>query len=178
MSVVVYKDGVLACDLQATIGDLLQPTQVLKIAKINGHLFGGVGDPFQFEDLLRWVRQRNVTDMEPVATDSRPDFITKDEADGDKSSDFLWITPDGEIRLTDHNQFPAYFSAKHGSVVLGSGREVAAGALHMNASPVEAAVAACALNAYCGVGVATLKLGGDPNAEPEVTLFRPLELMD
>jgi hypothetical protein len=176
MSVVVYKDGVLAGDLQLTLGDVAAQSAIHKVANIGGHLFAGVGCPHKIADMFKWVRDRGVQNIEPTSLGSSPDFRNASEEEGRSYADFLWITPEGEIRVSDDDNFPGYFPVVGDAFCLGSGRMIAQGALEMGATAIEAVVAACKLDTACGVGVSFLTVAGDPNDKPITRMFKPLEL--
>ncbi len=144
MSVVVYKDGVLAADTRAYGGNY-QPTPGSK-AKIHclengsrvGLISNIIGEPERFLDWLK-------SGADPS------------EWKGEKPNvRALMVDADDRIFLADDS---AWFSGPIdcSSYAIGSGADFAMGAMAMGASATRAVEVACQLDRHCGLPVMTLR---------------------
>jgi hypothetical protein len=142
MTVIVYRDGVLAADTQAAVGDNLLGS-VAKIARnSNGDLAGAAGLASYNFSFLKWF-----TGMES----GDPPKGLRDEHNFDrgvifrKSGKIEVFEPDGRFEM----KAPYY--------ALGSGRPEALGALFVGADAETAVCAAIAHDKDCGGDVMVLK---------------------
>jgi hypothetical protein len=124
VTVIAYRDGVMVADTEMSIGNV--KSRCVKIAKKNGHLIGMCG-----------------TECPPLAT-----FVTafgkKDEEARKLVKDFkftaLVVTPKGEMQLWDPSMtFETLLTPFY---AIGSGGEVAMGAMEMGASSRKAVLVA------------------------------------
>jgi hypothetical protein len=144
MTVIAYRDGVMVADTEMSIGNV--KSRCLKIAKKNGHLIGLCG-----------------AECPPLATFvsafGKKDDETKKALSGFKFT-ALVVTPKGEMQLWDPSmtfeplQTPFY--------AIGSGGEVAMGAMEMGASSRRAVLAAIKWASQVSGPMTTLRLSKVP----------------
>lgn len=146
MTVVAYKDGQIASDSRCQIGEMVCSDKIQKIFKGPNVISGGAGDAADLTNLERW---------------------TKAGGDLQKMDDRMYgmaiykIGPKKyrAIRLEQKHQGWYEVPLVQGEyIVLGSGREVAAGALEAGATVEEAVEIAIKLIPSCGGKVQTLSL--------------------
>jgi hypothetical protein len=144
MTAIAYRDGVMVADTEMSIGNV--KSRCVKIAKKNGHLIGMCG-----------------SDCPPLAM-----FVTafgkKDEEAKKLLKEFkfaaLVVTPKGEMQLWTQSmtfeplQTPFY--------AIGSGSEVAIGAMEMGASSRRAVLAAIKWAPGVSGPMTTLRLSKEP----------------
>jgi ATP-dependent protease HslVU (ClpYQ) peptidase subunit len=127
MTVIAYRDGVVAADTMAVIDNYVKLSDEIKIAKRNGHLFGMSGDDCpKMEEVVRWFFQKN----------KKPLRGFKFEC--------MVITPAGIIQQWD--QRARYETLNLPFYAVGSGKEYAIGAMEVGATAqqaVEAAIKWC-----------------------------------
>lgn len=145
MTIVVYRDGVMAADSLVTDHDL-RCGAVRKIQKINGCLVGAAGGLAEVQMFFAWYAARAGTDR-PVLTD--------DNFEG------LVVMPGGQVNWYGHGLLPTRLDAPYHAI--GSGFKVAMGALWMGASAERAVECAIALNIRCGGPIDVIRLDGDHN---------------
>jgi len=143
MTVIAWDGKTLAADKQATEGGIRQVTTKILLVdkgKFKGHLLAGAGASSQANMLMAWFAQG-----------ADPNCFPKYQDTDDLSAQLLVITPDKMILRYDFNPIPIQF---HDTMyALGSGREVALGAMAMGASAVRAVEIASDLCHGCGMGV-------------------------
>ena len=124
MTCIAYRDGVMVADTEMSIGYV--KSRCVKIAKKNGHLIGLSG-----------------SECPPLATFVSA-FGKKDEEARKTLKDFkftgLIVTPKGEIQLWDSSL--TFEPLTTPFYAIGSGGEVAIGAMEMGASARRAVMAA------------------------------------
>lgn len=142
MTVVAYKNGVLAADTLVS-DDTLVYGHTIKIKRVrHGWLVGGCGNIATLQQFLqKWS-----------AGVAIPAFDTDDDSFSGVALNprgyFLTYEKEGVIKL-DLDIF-----------AIGSGGQVALGAMHAGATAEEAVKVAIKLIGNCGGNVTTLKLGG------------------
>lgn len=141
MTCIAYRDGVMAADSEMNIGGV--KSLCVKIAKKNGHLIGLCG-----------------SDCPPLA-EFLDAFAEQDEDARKLMKDFnfagLVVTPAGEMQLWD--QKLTFEPLKTSFYAIGSGGDVAIGAMEMGADARKAVKAAIKWSVGCGGHVATRRLG-------------------
>lgn len=135
MTTIAYSNGILASDSQITAegGSILGG--VKKIYKNEyGALFGAAGDPGRLFELLEWFNQ------EECETKPLPEDLD--------STDFLMIAPYGSIFI--HVGGPCALELDSTFAAIGSGADIARGALDVGATAEEAVQTAAEYDAYTG----------------------------
>jgi hypothetical protein len=141
MTIIAYRDGVLAADTAAHNG----ATRICGVTKIarreDGVLAGASGGPDFMGEFLRWVRGEKSERPTPI----------KDSDGTDMGALFF---PDGRIEIYESN---GMFEITPGYYAMGSGRDQALGAMFLGAGAVQAVRAAIAHDAYCGGEITVLR---------------------
>lgn len=151
MTVIVWDGKTLAADKQATYGDIRRT--VTKIRKIRGHLCGASGDWDRAQEMFDWFEKGADPEKAPQFMRTADDWVG-----------FIVITPDGRCLKYERSPYPMDFTEsveEDGFYVMGSGRDIAIGALAWNAPAEEAVKVASIHCSSCGMGVDKLTLGGD-----------------
>jgi len=143
MTTVVYRDGVLAADRQVTMG----VTHVGKMRKVyrrpDGALIGGRGDTSLLVKFFDWFMAGE--------QGYRP-RLKSAYADGDDAeTQLIIVRPNGSVELHDSLGYTPIQKGKF--FAIGSGAEVAYGALEMGATAVQAVRAAAKHDIHTGGGV-------------------------
>lgn len=147
MSIIAYRDGIIAADTLTTAGQ----TRVGHNPKIarnsHGDLAGAVGGLAFCENFLVWFRNGEKGER-PKAT-----------SDGDGHTDMgIIFRRDGTIvEIGSDGEFPA---SRAEFYAIGCADDVALGAMYAGASAADAVRAAIALNVHCGGEVETLAHDG------------------
>lgn len=159
MTTVVYRDGVLASDSQATEVDAFRLGVCEKIFELkNGTLFGAAGDA---DD-----RQLRIL-LGSVDADTHYDGLpTKDELIETKTHcDALWVFPDGSLYNidiqydNDDDEWRAYITKLDVEyAAVGTGKKFAYGALYMGATAEQAVEAAAEFDVNTGGDVQTMEI--------------------
>lgn len=135
MTVIAYKDGVVACDSQSTQGNIRWT--VRKFEWVGDTLLIGTGGLTQFLEVVQWYRDgANPADW--PACQTAQDFST-----------MLAFTPEGVFEY-EHRPFP--IAVLDSFAAWGSGAAFAIGAMAVGASPLEAVNVAMEHCATCGRG--------------------------
>jgi hypothetical protein len=148
MTVIAWDGKTLAADKQATEGGLRQVTTKIMLVekgKFKGHLLAGAGSSSQANMLMAWFVQGADAECFPKYQDT-----------DDLSAALLVITPSREILRYDFNPIPVVFHDE--KYALGTGREVAIGAMAMGATAVEAVEIASRLCSGCGMGIDSITM--------------------
>lgn len=137
MTVIVYRDGVLASDSQVSLGDTyVGSCEKIKKTK-DGWLAGASGRISSISVFLEWAEERN------------------NEIELKDFNGFL-ISPEGEVFLVDDDV--VLFKVKAPFHAEGAGHEIALGALYMGATAIEAVQAAIKYHNECGGEIQVVKL--------------------
>lgn len=145
MTVIVWRNGIMAADTLSYIhnGECRMPGEVQKIWRLaNGSLLGHAGVRRQAHALMRWVEEGEKG--EPPDTGEVTAILAE---------------RGGRLRLfdgkseRDHDDVPFY--------AIGSGAQVALGALYQGATAIQAAQIACLVSPYCGGNIRFERIGGD-----------------
>lgn len=131
MSIVAYRDGVIASDGRMTISDLIISDGFPKVAKIGGAIGGFVGDAEHVAELLRWFN--NGANLQDIPKNKGSGIVVFDRTlKKKKAVQIIQVEEGGYFEVRDH-----YYAR-------GSGREVALGAMWMGASAEDAVNASIA----------------------------------
>lgn len=142
MTIVAYRDGVIASDSLLLQGGEVRCGEVRKIGRAaNGGVAGASGSFMECHRFLSWVEGG---------------FSASFHAGDPEAFSAILVQPDGTINIVspDGNLCPVNAPFK----AIGCGYQVALGAMYMGASAVEAVRAAIELDPFCGGAVATLEL--------------------
>lgn len=143
MTVIAYKDGVLAADKAATWAGYRNT--VTKIHRVPGGLVALCGDGDCALELLQWFRDGRVIADWPKA-----------QRDKDDRGSAVFIDSDGRCLTYDKTPYPQHNEQPFYSI--GSGRDYALAAMHLGHDARRAVEVACALDINCGNGIDTLTL--------------------
>lgn len=148
MTVIVYRDGVLAADRQSTISGM-RACEVTKIARRNtdGALIGMAGDAGLAAAFFRWFLAGEQGD--------RPAMHMS--ADGQKTAIALVIRPSG---VAEEHSCSGWSVIEGPFFAYGSGMESALAAMHMGADAQRAAEIANLVTTGCGMGVDVVRREG------------------
>lgn len=146
MTVIVWDGEALAADKQATNSGVKRT--VTKIRRVRDHLIGGAGDWDACLLLMDW--------FEDGADQEKYPAVQKDK---ERWAGLLVISPDGQVIKYEQEPVPMIFEDKF--YTMGSGRELALGALEMGADAAKAVEVACKYEHNCGMGVDVLRLRED-----------------
>lgn len=144
MTIVVYRDGVIASDSAIHLGNT-RLGSVRKIARgPDGSLGGAAGDANSLAKFVDWIRDG---EREPFG-----------QLGGDLYPDALIVRPSGALFYTGHLGTP-YRVTGVPWLLVGCGATVALGALHMGATAKEAVKAAIRWDSGCAGDIQILTLG-------------------
>lgn len=132
MTVIAYRDGVMASDTGCWIGDASHGWADKLARASDGTLYGVAGSAAQGEGFLEWVRAGS------------PGKSPKPDAVGERDSSFIVLIalPDGTIEVLTAYGRERFRGAPYFSI--GAASSVAFGALHAGATAVGAIEAALA----------------------------------
>ncbi len=143
MTVIAYRDGVMASDTASYFGNIVSP-RVRKLARGNdGVLYGVCGDGAASDAFLAWVKGGY--------QGPRPDPV---KASDDGSNFEILIAERGKPLRMRHYDGESVFYGDY--MAIGSGQPVALGALFSGSSAVMACQAAIAHYSHCGGQVETI----------------------
>lgn len=127
MSVIAYRDGIIACDGRMTIEDMIVTDSIKKIAKGDGVIGGFVGDADGMGENLRWLEDTN-GDFEKLPKNKASGIVIFDRRLTSSSKEFeLFMIEEG-----------SYYVLPDGYYARGSGREFAMAFMDMGLSAKEA----------------------------------------
>lgn len=152
MSVIVYRDGVMAADTRAYSGDATPIGHKMKIFRLtDGSLVGiATNKPGLGEALVNWFNAGCTHEALP---------------DGELVFSALLVRPTGDVFLYSDSPYPSGPLAGH-YFAIGSGDRYALGAFAMDATAEQAVSAACMFDVWCSTPIAVLKLYEDDDEEP------------
>ena len=143
MTVIAYRNGVMASDTASYFGNTVSP-RVKKLARgKDGALYGVCGDGAASDAFLAWV--------EGGYQGHRPD--PEKAADGSSNFEILIVERGKPLRMRHHDGESVFYGDY---MAIGSGQSVALGALFAGASAFMACEAAIAHYANCGGAVETI----------------------
>lgn len=142
MTTVVYRDGVLAADSLATLGDTKLHGDYKKINRINGHLIGVAGGVADCATFLDWCRAGGE--------------LTETKAP-EGSYQALVIDPSGKATEVECGKYlPRMNRTKFHAI--GSGAPFALAAMYAGATAVEAVKIATKIDTNSGLPVKSLRI--------------------
>lgn len=142
MTVVAYRNGVMASDSRVTDGTMIIPAGMRKLWRLaDGSLLGGSGTTYAIEAFARWAKR---------GRRGSPPEVSKD-------ANMLLVTPAGVVWEYD-GAHPWQMREPCEYAAIGSGWRVAMTALWLGHTAVEAVHAAIALDSACGGDVQILHL--------------------
>lgn len=140
MTTITYRDGVLAADSLATMGDTKAHGHYQKIRRIGDHLVGAAGSVADSQHFVDWLKHGDENVPPPKGNYSA-----------------LIIDPRGRVREIENGSvLPVPRGAKFFAV--GSGAPFALAAMYAGASAAEAVKIAAKIDTATGLPVKTLKL--------------------
>lgn len=142
MTVIAYRDGVLAADRQSGAAGMIG--SITKIFRVGPWLVGGSGSMAYLYEMMDWVRGG-------MKKAKLPDF----QRDQDKFANMIFVGNEG-IFLMEYSHILIPLERPYWSI--GCGRSYAMGAMHRGATAIEAVETASALDTDCGQGVDVLLL--------------------
>ena len=147
MTVIAYRDGILACD-SAWNDDHLLVNSMTKIARLSwGALYGAAGDSDD-RDLIELLTKLGSR----IPSHAELKVIERD-------INALLITPSFDVYNIQTGTNEAYaFQVHMPFIAIGSGRELAMGAMAAGAGAEEAARIVCGLHGQCRPPIHILKL--------------------
>jgi 20S proteasome alpha/beta subunit len=141
VTVIAFKDGVLASDTLISAGTT-RTGQMNKIIKTkNGWLVGGAGRATSINELIVWAEAGMDFDNYP---------------DDSKELSAILVDPKGKVFLMDEEYKPFPIKSKYHAD--GSGGDLALGAMEAGASAEEAVKIAIKYDTACGGAVQKVKL--------------------
>jgi len=140
MTTVAFKGGVLAADTQITSGSEAVEGSISKLAKCENFMGGGCGNLIDMCKFLSWVEEGADPKHFPKFTDNFTGLLVG------KGGKVCFVRSDGISRPVEA---PFY--------AIGSGEEVAKGALVAGATAGEAVQAAIHIDLYSGGSVEALR---------------------
>ena len=147
MTTIAYRNGVMAAD-SFVIGDGVVYGNSRKITKNkNGDICGGSGTLCILERFQKWFQDGEIGDC--------PKLIGEDDA----SAQIIVVRVDGRIQEFSKNGVFTYEDTPY--VVVGSGGDIALGAMHAGANAYDAVRAAIHHDTRTGGTIRTLRLGRD-----------------
>jgi 20S proteasome alpha/beta subunit len=142
MTTVAYRAGILACDSQATSGHLKTGT-FMKIGKVGRVLYGGCGNASMVREFNAWIAnglQGEMPKLEFDEDDGMAGLVVYE------NKRFLSFERTGIVAL----------NAEY--MAMGSGRELALGAMAMGATAIQAVQAAMQHDIYSGGPIQSVSL--------------------
>jgi ATP-dependent protease HslVU (ClpYQ) peptidase subunit len=149
MTVIVWDGETLAADKQATENGVLHTiTKIRKVAKgkYKGWLLGNAGSAASGQMMMDWFE---------VGADPRTFPYENQKTEG-LCAYLIAISPQGVIHRYEHLPIPIIFEDEF--YAIGSGKDMAIGALAMGADAATAVQVVCTYETDCGVGIDVLPL--------------------
>lgn len=143
MTIIAWDGKTLAADRRATINGTV--LSVTKIRKIGDSLVGCAGDLDVAQTMFKWFEDGK-----------DPQKFPECQKDKDKWASMLEISKDGKIFRYEREAYP--YLVEEPFFAVGSGMDVALGALSMGGDAVKAVEIASKHLSCCGNGVDTLSL--------------------
>jgi hypothetical protein len=136
MTVIAYREGVLASDRQAERNGLIGG--VSKIMRVHDGFMAGAGNSCQIRELIHWYES---------GADPK-DFPESQR--GDEFSPVLLLTRDG---LSVFEKTPYPVPVEEAFYAIGCGMKYATTAMHLGMGARDAVRVACELDSGCGRGI-------------------------
>lgn len=147
MTVIAYRDGVLAADTLIT-SNLDRAGQCVKIHREGDWIMGAAGTLGSLQPLVNWIKETNADFAKPVEYPSGMDGCG------------ILVNKDGEGFYVDSEaRFVTRINAPF--LAIGSGGTTARTAMYLSCSAIEAVDAAIDLDVGCGGKATYLTIAGD-----------------
>lgn len=147
MTIIAWRDGVVAGDGLATSDEVITSRKAQKIRRMaDGRIAAMMGAAVGAQEILRWI--------EAGEEGEQPKF------EGEKSATVVVVGPEG---LTCYDEYGKEIISEAPYRAFGHGRDLALGAMAAGASAEEAVRAACEHSVFCGGEITVLTLS-DPAA--------------
>jgi 20S proteasome alpha/beta subunit len=152
MSTVVFVDGEFAADSQVSQETLYIGSNSRKVGIIGKYAYGMVGGVHDLSELIKWLKKGG------------PDSIDEDVRD---YPGFSLDQSEAIVATRTNDGFKLYYLSNNGISedpwqhpfqAIGSGAELAIGALEAGATPTQAIEIACKYDAYSSLPVNTAKV--------------------
>jgi ATP-dependent protease HslVU (ClpYQ) peptidase subunit len=142
MTIIAYRDGVMASDSRVTFGEsegIYVIDSCIKLFRVRKSIVGAAGDSAPGMKWIEWYKRAGSKKSAPNLGGAHIIVATSEGLfEADDGGDLALITG------------PYY--------AIGCGAKVALGAMFMGASAVQAANAACKYDPYCGGKIITMEL--------------------
>jgi ATP-dependent protease HslVU (ClpYQ) peptidase subunit len=142
MTVIAYKDGIMAADKLSTFGTTR--SMVTKVRKVRGCLVGTAGDFSRALALVAWFERG-------AKEEDYPKFQAEDQW-----CDFMVVTPDRIITKYQATAHPIVIENQF--MAIGSGSKYALAAMHLGYDAIRAVNVAIELDTSCGIGIDAIAL--------------------
>ena len=140
MTVIAYARGIMAADTMCVWDDVVKSSGQIKVYTVRGHLLGVSGEDVTAEEQFRsWFRS-GCPERRPIPG----------------SLDVMVVGPSGAISVWDQRLIQTKIA--HPFFAIGSGREVALGALEVGASARQAVASAIKWSPQCGGSIMVKRL--------------------
>ena len=159
MTVIAYRDGVLAADTLITAYHC-RVGHTVKISRVNGWLLGASGSLGSLHALEDWALEPDVT--APIKWPDKAD------------STGLLISPDGDLFYSS-DEAPGLSRNVTPFTAIGSGGEIALTAMALGKSAVDAVKLGMHINIGCGGKALWLNLDGTEDLEIPVEIYNFLD---
>lgn len=143
MTVIAYRDGIMAADSVGTVGDMAVGDHRKVVRSALGFIAGASGDSGDSQRFLGWI-----LDHGPKNGES---FVPNDPDMG-----CMWVSPDGTVTRLGMKGTPYIITAPFHA--MGAGREIALGAMAAGATAEQAVEIAIKYIFGCGGPVQVVKL--------------------
>lgn len=159
MTVICWKDGILAADKRSTEGSMARTTTKIHRAP-NGELLGATGNTSVCRELREWWIAGADATKWPTAG---------------REASLLVIRPDGKALFVWDGPVPV--EIEDSFIAIGSGSDFATAAMHLGKSAREAAEIACLFSTCCGNGIDELALFPDATMDLRVRAMHDWQQM-
>jgi ATP-dependent protease HslVU (ClpYQ) peptidase subunit len=166
MSVVAYKNGIIAADRMLTSSEMIIGS-TKKIARVKSLLAGATGEVTQTTyflemfksdlDLERWSNSSDIVSALNSMNSLTENIIASKVSES--TADIFIITSWHHVISFESSQW-SFFSCVDQMYASGSGREFATGAMLAGATPAQAIEIASRRCPYCGLGADVISVGG------------------
>lgn len=153
MTVIAYRDGIMASDSVGTVGDMAVGDHRKVVRSSCGFIAGASGDSGDSQRFLGWI-----LDHGPKSGES---FVPNDPDMG-----CMWVSPDGTVTRLGMKGAPYIITAPFHA--MGSGREIALGAMAAGATADRAVEIAIQYIFGCGGPVQMVKLHRDEAVDVKI----------
>lgn len=168
MTTIVFADNELSGDGRCTIGDTILSDEIVKVYNINNRLVGFAGRYASGLKFLEWFEgfdnAHEVQQQVPFVSVNIPELMEDEDFTG------IVAYPEGYVMLFEGGK--AFYEVQ-APYVIGSGSDVALGALDQGATAEEAVRIACKRNVLSGGLVTTVTFD---EVEPELTKEEALSM--